>query len=153
MYLVGLVVEGLKGAGVEHPHQVIKGAVVVWDDGEHGLLALPHEAQLHIVPRCDVGDLGQDEGGEADGGLDQNALGRLARGLLENFILPHGDMAGVFVLQGLEQKVQGGLEVVAVLPGPAVLDHIYDGLQVLLLRRGLMEQVEDEGGVQGDLRT
>ena len=24
VYLVGLVVEGLKGAGVEHPHQVIK---------------------------------------------------------------------------------------------------------------------------------
>ena len=41
VYLVGLVVEGLKGAGVEHPHQVIKRAVVVGDDGEHGLLAFP----------------------------------------------------------------------------------------------------------------
>ena len=68
VYLVGLVVEGLKGAGVEHPHQVIKGAVVVWDDGEHGLLALPHEAQLHIVPRSDAGDLRQDESGKPDSG-------------------------------------------------------------------------------------
>ena len=68
VYLVGLVVEGLKGAGVEHPHQVIKRAVVVGDDGEHGLLALPHEAQLHIVPRSDAGDLRQDESGKPDSG-------------------------------------------------------------------------------------
>ncbi len=50
VYLVSLVVEGLKGTGVEHTHQIVKGAVVVRDDGEHGLFALPHKAQLHIVP-------------------------------------------------------------------------------------------------------
>ena len=59
-------------------------------------------------------------------------------------------MAGVLLLQRLKEQVQGGLEVVAVLPGPAVLDHIHDHFKVLLLRGRFMEQVEDEGGVQGN---
>ena len=68
VYLVGLIVQSLKGAGVEHTHQIVKCPVVIRDDGEHGLLTLPHEAQLHIVPRSDAGDLRQDESGKPDSG-------------------------------------------------------------------------------------
>ena len=79
VYLVGLVIEGLKGTGIEHPHQIVEGAVIVGDDGKHGLFALTHEAQLHIVPRRDTGDLGQDEGGEPHCGGYQDRLGGFAR--------------------------------------------------------------------------
>ena len=73
-----------------------------------------------------------------------------ACGLLENFVFPHGDVSGIFLLQRLKEKVKGRLEVVAVLPGPAVFDHIHDHFKVLFLRRSLMEQVEDQGCIQGN---
>ena len=79
VYFVGLVVEGLKGAGIEHTHQIRKCGIVVRDDGEYRLLALSHSLQLHVIPGRNAGDLGQDEGGEPDSGGDQNRFGRLAR--------------------------------------------------------------------------
>ena len=72
MHLVRLIIEGLKGAGVEHTHQIVERAVIIRDDGEHGLLALAHQAQFHIVPAGDVHDLGQDEGRQPDGGGNQD---------------------------------------------------------------------------------
>ena len=60
--LVGLIVKTLKGAGVEHTYDVIKGSVIVWDDGKHGLLALSHFFKLHIVLGGDILDLRQDKG-------------------------------------------------------------------------------------------
>ena len=152
VYLVGLVIEGLEGTGIEHPHQIVEGAVIVGDDGKHGLFALTHEAQLHIVPRRDTGDLGQDEGGEPHCGGYQDRLGGFAGGLLEDLILAHGNMVWILFLQSLKQHIQRGLEIIVILSGPAVLDHIHDHFKVLLLRGCLMKQIEDEGGVQGDLR-
>ena len=122
VYLVGLVVEGLKGAGVEHPHQVIECAVIVWDDGKHGLLAVSHQAQFHIVPAGNAHDLGENKGGQADGSAHQNGAGSLARGLLENFILPNCDMIRLFLLQRLKQQIQRGLIIVIFLLGSAVLN-------------------------------
>ena len=43
------------------------------------------------------------------------------------------------------------MKIIVILSGPAVLDHIHDHLQILFLRRGFMEQIQDESGVQGDL--
>ena len=68
MYLVRLVVEGLKRAGVEHTHQVVKGAVIIGDDGKDSLLAISHHPQLHIVTGCNVGDLRENESGQPNGG-------------------------------------------------------------------------------------
>ena len=105
MHLVRLIVKTLKGAGVEHTHDVVEGAVVVRDDGKHGLLALAHLVQFHIVFCCDVLYLRQDERGQPHRRGDQDALRGLARSLLVNLIFPHGDMAGVILLQRLKQKV------------------------------------------------
>ena len=60
-------------------------------------------------------------------------------------------MIRFFLLQRLKEHIQGGLKIIVILSGPAVLDHIHDHLQILFLRRGLMEQIQDEGGVQGNL--
>lgn len=68
VYLVRLIVEGLKGAGVEHTYKVVKCAVIVRDDGKDGLFAVPHLSQFHIVPAGDAYDLREDKGGQADGG-------------------------------------------------------------------------------------
>ena len=59
-------------------------------------------------------------------------------------------MVRFFLLQSFKEKVQRGLEIIIVLSGAAVLDHIHDHLKILFFRRGLMEQVQDQGGVQGD---
>ena len=64
MYLVGLIVKALKGAGVEHTHDVIKGAVIIRDDGKYGLLALSHFFKFHVVLGGDILDLRQDKGGQ-----------------------------------------------------------------------------------------
>lgn len=74
VYLVRLIVEGLKRAGVEHTHEVVECAVIVGDDGKDGLLAVPHHAQLHIVPAGDADDLRQDERGQPDGGGQKNTF-------------------------------------------------------------------------------
>ena len=66
----------------------------------------------------------------ADGG-NKDALGRLARRLLENLVLLHGDMVRLLVLQSLKKQVQRRLEVVIVLSGSAILDHIHDHRKVL----------------------
>ena len=60
-------------------------------------------------------------------------------------------MIRVLLLQRLKEQVKGGLKIVAVLPGPAVLDHIHDHFKVLLLRGSFMEQVQNERRVQGYL--
>ena len=52
-------------------------------------------------------DLGQVEGGQADGGGDQDALGGLARGHLKDLVLVDGHAVRLFPLDSLEQQVQG----------------------------------------------
>lgn len=74
VYLVRLIVEGLKRAGVEHPHKVVECTVIIGDDGKDGLLAVPHQAQFHIVPRGDAHDLRDDERGQPDGGGQKNTF-------------------------------------------------------------------------------
>ena len=44
------------------------------DDGKDGLLAVPHQAQFHIVPRGDAHDLRDDERGQPDGGGQKNTF-------------------------------------------------------------------------------
>ena len=41
MHLIRLIVEGLKRAGVEHTHKIVKGAVIVGDDGKEGAIMPP----------------------------------------------------------------------------------------------------------------
>ena len=111
VHLIRLIVEGLKRAGVEHTHKIVKGAVIVGDDGKDGLFAVPHQAQLHIVLRGDADDLRQDECGQPDGGGQKDGFCGFAGGLLENFVLPHSDVRRVLLLQRLKEQVQGRLKI------------------------------------------
>ena len=151
--LVRLEVQLLERLGVEHPHQEVEGVVVaVGDDAENSLLALPQLSQLQGVPGGDVLDFRQGEHGKPHGGADQNGAGGLARRLLEDVVLPHGDVVRLLLLQGLEQQVQGGLIILVLLAGPAVLQHGEEHFQSLFLRGRLMEEVEHEGRIQSRLR-
>ena len=77
--LVGAVVEGLKRLGVKQGHQKVEGVVVVRDHSIECHLLLPQGVEVHVIVVSDGLDLGQVEGGQADGGGDQDALGGLAR--------------------------------------------------------------------------
>ena len=105
MYLVGLIVKALKGAGVEHTHNVIKGAVIIRDNGKHSLLALSHFFKLHVVLGGDILDLRQDKGRQPHRCGNQDAFGRFARRLFVNLIFPHGDVIRVFLLQRFKQQI------------------------------------------------
>ena len=108
MYLVGLKVKLLERLGIEHTDKEIEAHIVaVRDNAENGLFPFPQLAQLHLVPAGDALYLRQGKGSEAHGGADQDAHGCFAGGLLEHFVLPHGDVVGVFFLQRLKEQVKG----------------------------------------------
>ena len=77
MDLVGAVVEGLERLGIEQGHQEVKRVIVVRDHGIEGHLLLPQGIEVHVIVVGDSLDLGQVEGGQADSGGDQDALGGL----------------------------------------------------------------------------
>ena len=149
VYLVCLIVKLLKRLGVEHPDEEVQGYVVaVRDDAENGLLALAQLFQLQLVVRRDPLYLRQGKRGETHGGADEDAHRRLAGGLFENLVLPHGDMIRVFFLQRLKQKIQRGNMIAVALLRRAVLQHGQHHFHCLILRRGLMEKIEHERAVQ-----
>ena len=108
MYLVCLIIQRLKRAGVEHPHQIVKGAVAVGDNGKDGLLTLSHQGKLHFIVRGDVPDLRDDEGRQPHRGGNEDGMRRFARGLLKNMVFPYRDVVRLLVLQCLKQQVQRG---------------------------------------------
>ena len=75
MDLIRLVVQLLKGLGVEHPHQEVQGVVVaVGDDAEDRLLPLPQPGQLQAVLTGDVLNLRQGKGRQPHGGGHQDGF-------------------------------------------------------------------------------
>ena len=152
MHLVRLVIQLLKGLGVEHPHQEVQGVVVaVGDDAEDRLLPFPQPGQLQAVLTGDVLNLRQGKGRQPHGGGHQDGFGGLSGGLLEDAVLPQGDVAGVFLLQSFKEQIQGRLVVLVVFLYRAVLDHGQHHFHGLLLRGSLVEQVEHQGSIQGRL--
>ena len=75
----------------------------------------------------------------------------ISGGLLENLVLPHSNMIRLFLLQSFKEQVQRGTVIAVILLGAAVLDHGQKHFQRLFLGRSLMEQIEHEGAVQGNL--
>ena len=61
------------------PIRAHKRRVIVGNDGKDGLLAVPHQAQLHIVPAGDAYDLRDNERGQPDGGGQKDRLCCFAR--------------------------------------------------------------------------
>ena len=151
VYLVRLVIQLLKCLGIEHTDKEIKAHVIaVRDYTENSLLAFSQLGKLQIILVGNVLYLSQRERGQPDGGRHKDAFCRLARRLLENVILPHGNMIRLFFLQRLEKQIQRGLEIVVVLFRPAVLDHGEHHFHGLLIGRRLMEKVKHKGGVEGN---
>ena len=102
MDLVRTVIKRLKRLGIEQGHQEIEGVVIVRDHGVEGAFLFSQGIEVHIVMVRDGPDLGQVEGGQANRGGDQDALGCLARALLEYFVLPESHAFRVLPFYGLE---------------------------------------------------
>ena len=152
VYLIRLEVKLLERLGIEHTHKKIQAHVVaVRDNAENGLFPFPQLPQLHLVPCGDPLYLRQGKWRETHSGADQDTHGRLAGGLLEHFVLPDSDMVRVLLLQRLEQKIKGGNMVAVPLLGRSILQHGQHHLHGLFLRRSLVEQIQHEGGIQGNL--
>ena len=146
--VVGRVVELLEELGVEHSDQEIKGAVVVGDDREDRGFAFPHQRQLQFVV---LGDGCQGFQVELLQTGDQRDLdgfqGLAAAGMIALVILQR-DVLRVPKLQPLEENVQRRHVLVVVLLHAAAADHVHDHGEVLLVGRGLIVQVEDQGQEQ-----
>ena len=95
-------------------------------------------------------DLPQGKCGQTDGGRHKDALGRLARRLFENVILPHGYMIRLFFLQCLKKQVQRRLIIVVLFFRPAELNHGEHHFHRLLVWRRLMQQIQHESGIKGN---
>ena len=100
MHLIRLIVKLLKRLRVEHTDKEIERCVVaVRDDAEDGLLAFAQLAKLHIVACCDALNFRQSERCQANSRAHQDRFCGLTRGLLEDMVLPHGNVIGLFFLQ------------------------------------------------------
>ena len=97
-------------------------------------------------------DLGQVEGGQADGGGDQNALGGLSRSHLKDLILMDSHAVGVLPFYGLEQQIQWRDIFLVLFLHLGVFQHPHDHGEVLLILWGLLKQHEDDGLQQRGLR-
>ena len=148
MHLVRLKVKLLKCLGVKHTNQKVERHIVaVRNDAEDSLLAFPQFFQLHRVRAGDPLHLRQGERSQPHGSGNQNAHSRLTGSLLEHLILPQGDMAGVFLLQRLKQKIQRGLIIAVALFRRTVFQHGEHHFHGLLLWRRLMQKIQHKGTV------
>ena len=146
--VVGGVVELLEELGVEHSDQEIKGAVVVGDHREDCGFSLPHQRQLQLVILGDGCQGFQVEFLQTGDQRDLDGFqGFAAAGVIALVVLQR-DMLRVPKLQPLEENVQRGHVLVVVLLHAAAADHIHDHGEVLLVGRGLIVQIEDQGQEQ-----
>ena len=148
MPVVGGVVELLEELGVEHSDQEIKGAVVVGDDREDRGFALPHQRQLQLVVLGDGCQGFQVELLQAGDQRDLDGLQGLAAAGVVALVILQRDVLRVPKLQPLEENVQRGHVLVVVLLHAAAADHVHDHGEILLVGRGLVVQVEDQGQQQ-----
>ena len=140
-----LLVKHLEQLRVQHSGNEVEGRVVVRDDGEDGGLALSHQVQLQLVVHGERGQGIQVELHEARGQGDLDGFQGLARAGLVVMIPFHGDVVRFPVLQFLEQHVQRRNKVLVLLLDGAVAEHVHDHVEIPLLRRGFIVEVEDQG--------
>ena len=141
MDLIRTVIKRLKRLGIEQRHQKIEGAVIVRDYGVESAFLFSQGIEVHIVVVCDGPNLGQVKGSQTNRGGDQDALGCLARALLEYFVLPERHALRVLPFYGLEQQIQGGEILVILLSNLRVFQHPHDHGEVLLILWSLLEQM------------
>lgn len=146
--IVSGVIELLEKLGVEHADDEIEGAVIVGDDGEDGGLALAHLGQLQLVVLGDGGQGLQVELGQpGDQGDLDGFQGFAAAGMVVLVIL-QSDVLGVAVLQTAEQNIQRRNVLLVVFLYTPVADHLHDHGEILLLRRGLVVEIGNQGQQQ-----
>ena len=153
MHLIRLIIQRLERAGIEHPHQIVKGAVTVGDNRKDRLFALPHHGKLHFVLGGDVPNLRYDEGRQPHRSSNEDGTRRFACGLLKNMVFPHRDVVRLLVLQRLKQQIQRRTIRLVLLACTTVLQHIQHRFKILFLRWRFIEQVQHQGSVQRHLRT
>ena len=153
MHLVRLIIKLLKCLRIEHTDKEVERCVVaVRNDTKDSLFPFAQLAKLHIVAGGDALDLWQRERCQPDSGAHQDRFRGFARGLLENMVLPHGDVVRLFFLQCFKQQVKRRLIIVIFFLCAAVFDHVENRFHVLIFGRGLMQQIEHERRIQSRFR-
>ena len=141
---VRLIIELLEQLSIKHSHEEAEGAVIVRDYGKDCRFLLADTPQLQFIVLCDAGKTLQIELFQTgdQGNLD-GFQGFAAAGVIAPVIL-QGDMLRIPHFQPFKEDIQRGLVCLVVLPDFPGADHLHDHREVLLLRRGLVVQVEDE---------
>ena len=149
MHLVRLIIKLLKRLRVEHTNEKVQRRIVrIRDDAEDGLLAFAQLAKLHIVAGRDALNFRQGERCETNSRAHQDRFCSFARGLLEDMVLPHGNVVRLFFLQCFKQQVKRRLIIVIFFLCTAIFNHVENGFHVLIFNRRFVEQVEHERGVK-----
>ena len=100
MDFVCLIVKLLKRLRVEHTDKEIERCVVrIRNDTENCLFPFAQLAKFHIVAGRDALNFRQGERCETNSRAHQDRFCSFARGLLEDMVLPHGNVIGLFFLQ------------------------------------------------------
>ncbi len=141
---IRLMIKLLEQLGVEHSHEKVKGAVIVRDHGENRRFLLSQTPQLQFIVLGNAGQTVQIELLQAGDQRDLDGLQRLAAAGVIVPVVFQGDVLRIAHLQPLEENVQSGLVGVVILPDISGPDHLHDHGKILLLRRGLVVQIEDQ---------
>ena len=142
VYPVRRVVKLLEQLGIQHPDEEVVGAVVVRYDREYRRLPLSDLIQLHLIAPGHRRDGFQIELLQPGHQRYLNGFESLCRSRPVASVVFERDMVGILHLEPLEQHVQRRKIVVVVLPDVAGSHHLHDRLEVLLLRRCLVVQIE-----------
>ena len=67
-------------------------------------------------------------------------------------VLPHGNVIGLFFLQGFKEQVKRRLIIVIFFLCAAVFNHVENGFHILIFNRRFVQQIEHERSVKRRLR-
>ena len=153
MDFVRLIIKLLKRLRVEHTDEEIERCVVrIRDDAEDSLFPFAQLAKLHIVAGRDALNFRQGERCETNSRAHQDRFCGFARGLLEDMVLPHGNVVRLFFLQRFKEQVKRRLIIVIFFLCTAIFNHVENGFHVLIFNRCFMQQIEHKRRIQGRFR-
>ena len=145
MDLVGTVVQGLEDLRIQQTDQKIEGRIVVRDHGIEGAFPLSQGIEVHIIVIRDGLDLRQVKRRQPHGGADQDGLCCFPGRLFVNLVLPQRYALRVFLFHGAEQHIQRRKVFLIFLFHLGIFQHSHDHGKILLIRRRLLMEHEDDG--------
>ena len=130
--------------GVEHTNDEVEGTVIVRDAGEDYGFLLAQTPQIQFVCLSDTGQGFQVELLQSGNQRDLNGLQGFGTAGAIVLVVFQGDMLRVLHFQPIKEFIQGGVEILHVLPDFTGPDHFHNHGEVLLFLRCFIMQIENK---------